>query len=301
MSTALARLVAAVVLTALGALATRRWGQAPLASAVSRFLIAFSIPVLTWYTVAVSMPRYSQLAGVAAVGIAYMVAGFVLAYAASRRAAARLGWSCGRAAAVVLASVVQNSIFIPVPLALLMGRDVDHVMAYSLSYNLAVAVAVPFVAGSCGGSVGVGRIIARYPPFYGLLAGIAAAPLLAGHAVPPVVELARRIAAESTLLSFYLVGAGVAAAWPPRLGSGEAAVLAWRHLLSPLIHVLLAVPLGLEGWGLESVLLESVMPPATMNIVFARYYGLDERLVASSMAISTPIGLLEALALVSIA
>jgi len=38
-----------------------------------------------------------------------------------------------------------------------------------------------------------------------------------------------------------------------------------------------------------------------MNIVFARYYGLDERLVASSIAISTPIGLLEALALVSIA
>jgi predicted permease len=103
------------------------------------------------------------------------------------------------------------------------------------------------------------------------------------------------VAAELTLLSFYIVGAGIASLWPARLGVAESLVLMWRHAVSPALHLLLSMLLGLSGWGFWSVMVEAVMPPATMNIVIAKYYRLDESLVASTIALSTPLGLLEAI------
>ncbi len=68
------------------------------------------------------------------------------------------------------------------------------------------------------------------------------------------------------------------------------AVLAWRLAASPSIHLAL-IPALLRGapaaW-VAGALIESVTPPATMNVMYARMYGLDEEVVALSIAYSTP-------------
>ena len=74
-------------------------------------------------------------------------------------------------------------------------------------------------------------------------------------------------------------------------------VLLWRHLLSPPLHAALALLLGLEGDSLAVALLESAMPPATMAIVLASYYQLDEAAAGRAVAYSTPVGLAEGLLL----
>ncbi|RUM46668.1 MAG: hypothetical protein DSY37_04780 [Hyperthermus sp.] len=285
------RILISFLLTLLGGVMVKLRSEAPLAGFVSRLLVSFSLPVLTWYTVAFSLPGYVALVNVLLTGIIYMFAGFVVLYFIGLR----LGWGCERRAAFTLASVVQNTIFLPLPLALIMGRSVEYVVAYSISYNIAVALLVPLVAGKCR-AAGFRASFLKYPPLYGLFAGVVTL-LLPVHHQPQFAVFVKRLAAEATLLSFYLVGAGIAFFWPPRLSRVGALVLFWRHVVSPLVHAVLAVVLGLSGWGLGVVLLESVMPPATMNIVFARYYRLEEGLIASTIALSTPIGIVEGLVL----
>lgn len=106
-----------------------------------------------------------------------------------------------------------------------------------------------------------------------------------------VVALLKSVASEMTMLSFYLVGTSIGLAWPPKIDSAVCFVAAWRLLVSPLIHACLAMLFGLSGWLLKCALIESFMPPATMNLVFSEYYRLETGVVASSIALVTPLSL----------
>jgi len=295
---AVVRAVVAIVLVVAGLASSGRVFAQLLSKAITFLLLYFSLPILTWYTVGIALPRFSRLADIVVVGFTYTVLALAIVAFLAQVVGRRLGWSCRVEAAAMLASVFQNALFLPLPIVLLLGGVVELVVAYGISFNVVTGVAVPFIAGRCGvaGKSSVSMVFRRllaFPPFYGLLAGLATMPLswqvwsVCGH----VVALLKSVASEMTMLSFYLVGTSIGLAWPPKIDSAVCFVAAWRLLVSPLIHACLAMLFGLSGWLLKCALIESFMPPATMNLVFSEYYRLETGVVASSIALVTPLSL----------
>jgi len=293
-----ARAVAAVVLTVAGLAVGGRGFARVVSRAITLLLLYFSLPILTWYTVGIALPRFSKLVDVVVAGFTYMAVALVVVTLLASFVGRRLGWSCRVETAATLASVFQNALFLPLPIMLLLGGTVEPVVAYGISFNTFVGVAVPLVASRCGVASKSGvsrflRVLLTFPPFYGLLAGLATMPVswqlyaVGGYAV----TLLKIVASEVTILSFYLVGASIALAWPPRIDSAVGFITVWRLAVSPIIHVGIAMLLGLDGLLLVCVLVESFMPPATMNLVFSEYYRLETSVVASSIAFITPLSL----------
>ncbi len=279
----MARVLAALVFTCLGLVVGRR-RLSVVDRWVSLLLLYFSLPVLTWYVVGY---RLSGVARLALGSSLYMLVSLALAPLLVRVAGG--GLESRQRAAVVLASVFQNCIFLPLPLFLLVWGDVVPVVAYSVGFNLLLPAAVPLVVSAYTTGLRVSAIVRGYltfPPFYGLLAGLAT--FLLGLPQPSYAVHVYRAAAEATLLSFILVGSSIARLWPPRLDRGVAIATAWRLVASPLLHYALALVLGMRGLELVCMMIESVMPPATMNLVFCRVYNLDDGVVASTIITTTP-------------
>ena len=298
MEAVVVRVVVALVLSVAGLV----FGKGDFARVVSKaimfLLLYFSLPILTWYTVGIALPRSFELVDIVVVGFTYTALALVVVVFLTSFAGKRLGWSCRVEAATTLASVFQNALFLPLPIVLLLGGVVEFVVAYGISFNTAVGVAVPFIVSRCGVAsrftvLGFLRGLFAFPPFYGLLAGLATMPLswqvwsACGH----VVALLKSVASEMTILSFYLAGASIASTWPPKIDSAVGFITAWRLAISPLIHAGIAMLLGLDGWLLKCALIESFMPPATMNLVFSEYYRLETSVIASSIALVTPLSL----------
>ena len=297
-ATVAARVAIAVALTVVGlATGRRRLGRVA-SKGITLLLLYFSLPILTWYTVGIALPRFFKLVDIVVAGFAYTAVASIAVTLLASLAGRKLGWSCRVEAATTLASVFQNALFLPLPIVLLLGGAIEPVVAYGIAFNTITGIVVPFIAGRCGftGKSTVSRLLRglfTFPPFYGLLAGLATMPLglqlyaTSGH----TITLLKAVASEVTLLSFYLVGASIALTWPPRMDSAIGFITTWRLVISPIIHIGIAVLLGLSGWLLKCALIESFMPPATMNLVFSEYYGLETSVVASSIALITPLSL----------
>ncbi|ABM81199.1 hypothetical protein [Hyperthermus butylicus] len=295
----IARVIIAVALTVVGLAVGRGSLARAVYRAVTLLLLYFSMPILTWYTVGIALPRFLKLIDVMVVGFAYIVVALVAVTLLTSFAGKRLGWNCRVKAAVTLASVFQNAFFLPLPVVLLLGGTVEPIVAYGIAFSTMTGFAVPFIASRCSPSRGPRglweplRGLLTYPPFYGLLAGIATIPLSwqLYASAGSVIAVLKSVASEATLLSFYLVGASIALTWPPRIDSAVVFTALWRLLISPIVHLGLAALLGLGSWLLKCVLIESIMPPATMNLVFSEYYRLETSVVASSIAFITLLSL----------
>ena len=201
--------------------------------------------------------------------------------------------------AAVLAAGIHNSAFLPIPLMLLLYGDGGPAALYSAIMNIIMAVATPLVLGvyspvyrSEGKSVAasIARSIATYPPVYAIAAGAA----LRHAALPSLAVDAWRVGYEAgsylTLLSFFLIGE-VIARTGIRPDRGVGVVAFWRLVVEPAAATAAVTAVGLEGVWRAGAIIESFMPPATMNLVMAMLYKLDSGLVARSIGLITPISI----------
>ena len=203
--------------------------------------------------------------------------------------------------AAVLAAGIHNAGFLPIPLITVLYGDPGPPALYSAMANVYMSIAIPLIVarysprisrGSHTAPARVARSLAGYPPLHAVAAG-AAARLLGLDPTP--LQPLYHAAAAATLASFYLVGSTLA-----RSGLGldkpVAVIAAWRLLVEPAIAAPTAKLLGLQGVWHATALIEATMPPATMNLVVARVYSLDEKTVAKAIGLVTPISIAAAAA-----
>jgi predicted permease len=209
--------------------------------------------------------------------------------------------------AAILAAGIHNSGFLPIPLMLMLYGDAGPAALYSTIASIHTSIIVPIIVGlyrakkrNEEGSVAriVLRSIIAYPPFIALLTGLASREFMTTcpDRVVSTLPSLYAISAEATLISFYLVGAALRQSG---LGLDKPVLLItlWRLIVEPIITliVILSVNPAIGELWIRGLIIESFMPPATMNIVVAVIYGLDYKVVAKSIGISTPFSIALAL------
>jgi predicted permease len=283
----------AAALLVLGAASSRHPVSRRLSNAIASMLFYISVPLIVSYKVySVEVETLADYAIVVVVSV-------LTAFTSAALLMPRLlrGAPPETIGAAILAAGIHNSAFLPIPLMLLLYDDAGPAALYSAVMNIVIAVVTPVVLGvyspvhrGRGASRlrSIARSVASYPPVYALVAGLALKPL------PPLPQTALELwgllftaGSYSTLLSFFLVGE-VLARTGLRLDRGVLAVAAWRLAVEPTAAYMAVEALGLSGVWRAGAIIESMMPPATMNLVVAMMYRLDYGLVARSIGFVTP-------------
>ncbi len=200
--------------------------------------------------------------------------------------------------AAMISSVFPNVGFLPIPLMLLLYGNPMPAVLYASMYNVASAPVIPVLA-SIGGeskpttSLIVKRVLTFPFTIAAIIAFTIRFTLHPAPPAPPPLPMIKDVFSETNIASFLIVGDAIARS---RFGFRREvlAVMGWRLLASPAMHLgLLAAiaSLNLPAVWVAGILIESFMPPATMNLVYAMMYGLDEEVVAVSIAYITPIAL----------
>ncbi len=199
-------------------------------------------------------------------------------------------------ASATLSSIIQNVGFIPIPLMTILYNNPLPAIVYSLIFNLGSSLLIPFVGKPSANARELILNILKFPlaltsiiaitlkvsTYY--LVGI---PTLAN----PLLTWAAKFMSDASILSFLIIG-DVLANIKFNFSKSVIPIVLWRIAISPLIHLIPLLLIKLPKLWFVGVILESLMPPATMNIVYARFYGLREDIVTLSIICTTPISLI---------
>jgi hypothetical protein len=210
--------------------------------------------------------------------------------------------------ALVCLVILANTGYLGIPLtAALLGQ---HALAPAIAWDTIVSQTMLYTAGfAVGAAFGtragerpserVRAFFTRNPVLYALIAG-----LIAPDAITPqaLVDVAKLLAIYTLLpLGFSLVGVNLMAereegslAFPPRLDVPVGTAIVLRLLVAPallvgLSSVTLTVP--------HAYIVQAAMPSGINTLIVAHVYGLDLRLASSTIAWSTAIAVVTALAL----
>jgi predicted permease len=292
-----------VVATTVGVASELRWRDR--AAAAARAGLSASVYTLLPFVI---FFNFARLEVDADVGV-----GIVLGWAALA-ASAGLAWWAGRAlrlprptrGSLIVCVLVANTGYLGYPLsASLLGFDsLGEAVAWDLLVSAPALLLFGFAIGAAFGdragetpSERVRAFFTRNPPLYAAIAALLAPDALA----PDALVDASRLAVVALLpIGFFAVGAILAEeAERGRLTPGAplrapvAAVIGLRMVVAPALLYLLALPLiDLPG----PYLLLAAMPCGINTLLVGHLYGLDLRLAARAVALSTAIAIAASLA-----
>ncbi len=285
------RLVLSVVFFVVGLVLGRKGVRGP-SKVLGKVLLYVVLPYLMIYGIVyTSMTLVKSVTLIAVAYVAISAVAIPLIYLKL------LGRGPGVGAAMI-SSAFPNVGFLPTPLMLLLYGDPMPAVLYASMYNVASAPVIPVLASIGGESKPTASLIVKrvftFP--FTIAAIIAFTIRFTLHPAPPApppLPLIKDVFSEANIASFLIVGDAIARS---RFSFRREvlAVMGWRLLASPVMHLgLLAAiaSLNLPAVWVAGILIESFMPPATMNLVYAMMYGLDEEVVAVSIAYVTPIAL----------
>ncbi len=289
----------AVAATALVAgILCRRYGRGKPINYLSKFLLFIAIPYLILYgTLFTNLAKVSAMIFVAtSYTLVASVACFLLYFKVLR-------YEREVAGSLIYSSALLNAGFLPIPLVTMLYGDPSPAAIYNAAYNIVASITVPVVGTLLKAEGGKPKIVEvlkgviTFPPATALITALTLKAFLGSYEVPAVLISVKDVLGIVVLSSFAIVGYNVFGIGKAMLKRLLLWVFAWRLLISPLIHALLSAIAGLSGVWLATALIESLMPPATMNLVYAEVYGFRVDIIAVSIAIITPISLAASVAL----
>ena len=198
-----------------------------------------------------------------------------------------------------------NTAYLGLPLcvALLGAEHLSEAVAYDVLVQLPIFLLGVAGVGATFGTAGGSRLrerlrafLVRNPPLWATVAGLLAPAVLA----PDVLVDATRVLVFAMLpVGFFAVGVTMGAESEqgriplvPRLGAPEAAAVALRLVVAPLLLFALAAPLiDLP----PAYLLQAATPVGISGLVIAHAYGLDMGFAAAAIAWTTAVVLVVAL------
>lgn len=195
-------------------------------------------------------------------------------------------------ASIMSTSLFPNAVNLAFPLLQATRQNYHYASVYAVAVILTQAVVMPLLL------VGEKRRILNnlrgFAPLAGVLLGLSMRSLPQLSLAAPALE----VLSDVGILMFGLVAGlsiplGCRLTWSRHL----ALVGAWRTVASPFLHsapflLMMALGFDVNREALAQTLVESVMPPALVNISYAIALGFDVKLSVSSVLLLTPIGAL---------
>lgn len=190
--------------------------------------------------------------------------------------------------AFVLTGTFQNTIYLGFPIVMIFCGNID----YAAMYALVLTILHLTTGGLLGGGESIFRKILSIPVLYGFVFGnilhyivdeVHLVLLMFKSYISVVVTygsafiMGYALPLEYNLLRYYVKPVLV--------------ISVYRVTVSPLIHYVLSSLVYLPSEAFYQVFIESFMPPALTNIIIAKIYSWDQKLVSISTLISTFISL----------
>jgi len=197
----------------------------------------------------------------------------------------------------ILAATFQNCGFLPLPLCMIVCNDVTIVIVYVflqiiLLYPLAVLMAS--TNQSLGGKLKQAFIKILLTPvitfsIVGLLLNFTGATYLIPDLILKIFGILGQIGIYMSLL---VVGLEIPS-WKLMGGVNrqESLILVWRLGVSPILHLIPSYLLMINPIWFKQMIIESIMPPATMSVVLARIYGFSTEIISKTILISLVVSL----------
>jgi len=259
---------------------------------LSKFLLFIAVPYLIMYgTLFTDLAKVSTMIFVAAsYTLIASVACFLMYFKVLR-------FEREIAGSLIYSSALLNAGFLPIPLITMLYGDPSPAAIYNAAYNIVASVAVPVigtllkVGGGRPKTLEVLKGVITFPPAAALVAALVLKAFVGSYEAPLILTFIKDVLGVAVLSSFAIVGYSVLGIEKAILNKLLWWIFAWRLLFSPLIHTMLSAAADLSGTWLATALIESLMPPATMNLVYARVYGFRTDIIAASIAVITPISL----------
>ncbi len=191
-----------------------------------------------------------------------------------------------------ICSTFNNAIFVPLPLVLMFlgPAAVPFVILFSLT-QMILYVTVGSVMGASFSEKDAGwkkkaRDALLFPPF--LAAIFAMVFLAAGIGLPGIISTVLSYNSPLTIyLALLSVGLGVGIRFSLADIRVALNVIATRQLFIPLITLPILIVSGLSQIPFQVLLLESLMPPAILTVVYASRFGLDVETASTTVTVGT--------------
>ncbi len=186
----------------------------------------------------------------------------------------------------------NNALFIPLPLVLMFigSVGIPIVIIFSLTQMILLATLGSFLGAIYGSKTSQWFKIAKealtFPPF---IAAIIALVLFAAQ-VKLVGDLATALSFAGPLTTYLaLISVGISVGIRFSLVDIRAAleVVGIRQLLVPLIAIPIIILSGLSQMATSIIILEALMPPAVLTVVYATSFELDAERAATIVTVGT--------------
>lgn len=274
----------------LGYLIARLSGKGQLVNKHLNFiLINILVPILIFYVLLTSAPSsVLEIPAYLLIAVIIHLLGPVLISLRLRKSEIRTQTR----GSLYICSTFNNSIFVPLPLVLMFigPAGVPFVILFTLT-QMILYVTVGSVMGATFSEKDAGwKKIAKdsflFPPF---LAALLALVLLAtGISLPEMVSSVLSFNSPlTTYLALLSVGLGVGIRFSLADIRTALNVIAARQFIIPLITLPILLVSGLSQIPFQVLLLESMMPPAILTVVYAAGFDLDVETASTTVTVGT--------------
>jgi predicted permease len=256
---------------------------------LTTFLVDLLIPVLFIYTLLTASPDFMlNIQLIVALALLVLLLGPILMYIRFWKR----NVDDSTKGVFYLCVTFNNALFIPLPLVLMFigSTGIPVVIVFSLTQMILLATLGSFMGAIYGGKNSKWRAIAKeaitFPPF---IASILALILFVAQ-VKLTGDLAAVLSFAGPLTTYFaLISVGIGIGVRFSLVEVKAAleVVSIRQLLVPLISIPIIILSGLSHLPSSILILEALMPPAVLTVVYATSFELDAEKAATIVTVGT--------------
>ena len=185
---------------------------------------------------------------------------------------------------LIMVSSYTNGGFFPVPIALsLWGENAISLIGFFILGQVIISnILIPFLS-STDFKNGFKKLL-LFPPIYAMLIGLFSSSF---NVYPPsdILNIVSELGRVSSILALIVLGLDASKLRTVKFDDLKVALI--RHIYSPVVVYLFMISLGIRNLPFLVSMLESMMPPAVSNIIYANEFDMDTELVANAVLTST--------------
>jgi len=252
-------------------------------------LVNILIPILFIYTLLTAAPdAITDLPIIVAIIVLIHVLGPILMYLHLKRR----DYDNSTKGVFYICVTFNNALFIPLPLVLmfvgLIGLPI--VIIFSLTQMALLATLGSFMGAAFGGDNGgyskITKDALTFPPF--IAAIIAVILFLVNIQIPGDVAYVLSFSGPiTTYLALIAVGLGIGVRFSLVEIRAALEVVSIRQILIPILVIPVIIFSGLSQLPASILILESLMPPAVLTVVYAKSFKLDSEKAATIVTVGT--------------
>ena len=298
----LLEVITMIILTLAGYSISRSVLGSRIIRVVNLFLFYVSIPLTVLIKVA-TISSEAVFLSLLIISIVHMFIIYIIAYGVSKTFTA----NSLDATSTALSLSLPNSLFLAVPLALILFGDVGPVLPYGVATNIVLPLYAIMLArtSSSRGRDG-GKLYTRSIPItLSLILGLLLRITMPSLASLEQIKLVSSVITNSFYLSFLIIGESLKTI-------GRASIKAYKHLIaiSMIVKYLLSPALvialiyisqtiiTIDELFILGMITQSIMPPAVVNLIFAKAFDLNYEIISLILVLLTPVSIALAFVLI---